>query len=45
MVNRTRWWTNADLGSWSPVTRHSMDALVVGPGSGVLAVVLAADED
>ncbi|PWR14399.1 MULTISPECIES: hypothetical protein [Micromonospora] len=41
----TRWWTNTDLGSWNPVTRHTMDALVVGTGGGVLVAVLAADED
>lgn len=41
----TRWWTNTDLGSWNPVTRHTMDALVVGAGGGVLVVILAADED
>ncbi|MFG2059567.1 hypothetical protein ACGFI9_36700 [Micromonospora sp. NPDC048930] len=41
----TRWWTNTDLGSWKPVTRHTMDALVVGTGGGVLVAVLAADED
>ena len=41
----TRWWTNTDRDSWNPVTRHTMDALVVGTGGGVLVVVLAADED
>lgn len=41
----TRWWTNTDLGSWKPVTRHPMDTLVVGTGGGVLVAVLAADED
>jgi len=41
----TRWWTNTDLGSWNPVTRHSMDALVVGTGGGILVAVLAVDED
>ncbi|MFI7517041.1 hypothetical protein ACIBVK_26465 [Micromonospora echinofusca] len=41
----TRWWTNTDLSSWKPVTRHTMDALVVGTGDGVLVAVLAADED
>lgn len=41
----SRWWTNTDLGSWTPVTRNTMDALVVGTGGGVLVVVLAADED
>jgi hypothetical protein len=41
----TRWWTNTDLGSWNPVTRHTMDALVAGVGGGVLVAVLAVDED
>ena len=41
----TRWWTNTDLGSWSPVTRHTMDALVIGTGGGILVAVLAVDED
>ncbi|MFY1593201.1 hypothetical protein [Micromonospora sp. WMMD737] len=41
----TRWWTNTDRGSWSPVTRHTMDALVVGAGGGILVAVLAVDED
>jgi hypothetical protein len=41
----TRWWTNTDLESWNPVTRHTMDALVVAVGGGVLVGVLAADED
>ncbi|MER5338582.1 hypothetical protein [Micromonospora sp. NPDC002717] len=41
----TRWWTNTDLGWWRPVIRHTMDALIVGTGGGVLVVVLAADED
>lgn len=37
----TRWWTNTDLSSWNPVTRHSMDALVIGAGGGLLLAVLA----
>jgi hypothetical protein len=48
----TRWWTNTDLSSgirssvsWNPVTRHGIDAIVVGIGGGVMVVVLAADED
>ncbi|MDO3704045.1 hypothetical protein Q3W71_20470 [Micromonospora sp. C28SCA-DRY-2] len=41
----TRWWTNTDLVSWDPVTRHVMDALVIGMGCGVMLAVLATDED
>jgi hypothetical protein len=29
---QSRWWTNTDLTSWHPVTRHTMDALVIGAG-------------
>lgn len=43
--NGIRWWTNTNLGSWTPVTRHTMDAVVVGTGGGVLVAVLAVDED
>nr|WP_239542203.1 hypothetical protein [Micromonospora terminaliae] len=43
---QTRWWSNTeDVTSWDPVTRHTMDALVIGAGGGVLVVVLAVDED
>jgi hypothetical protein len=44
---RTRWWTNidTDLRAWNPVTRHTMDALIVGSGGGVTVAVLGADED
>ncbi|MGS2619451.1 hypothetical protein ACVCAH_33810 [Micromonospora sp. LZ34] len=41
----TRWWTNTDLGAWNPVTRHGIDALVIGTGGGVVVAVLATDED
>lgn len=41
----TRWWTNTDLGSWNPVTRHTMDALIAATGGGILVAVLAVDED
>ncbi|MDG4807178.1 hypothetical protein O7634_10500 [Micromonospora sp. WMMD1120] len=41
----TRWWTNTDLVSWEPVTRHVMDAFVIGKGGGVMVAVLATDED
>jgi hypothetical protein len=46
-----RWWTNTDLDSYpsvwpySPVTRHTMSAVVVGVGNGVIVTVLAVDED
>ncbi|RJL32584.1 hypothetical protein [Bailinhaonella thermotolerans] len=40
-----RWWTNTDLCGWDPVTRHVMDAVVVGAGGGVVVTVLAFDED
>ena len=40
------WWTNrGDARSWKPVTRHSMDVVVVGTGGGVIVTVLAVDED
>lgn len=42
---QTRWWTNTNLTSWNPVTRHTMDALVIGSGGGVLVAVVAVDED
>lgn len=47
----TRWWTNVEswtftpARAWKPVTRHTMDAVVVGVGSGVIVTVLAVDED
>ncbi len=40
-----RWWSNTDLTSWNPVTRHTFDGLVVGAGHGVIVAVLAVDED
>lgn len=42
---QTRWWSNTDLTGWNPVTRHTMDALVIGAGGGVIVAVLAVDED
>jgi len=45
------WWTNVDswtftpARSWNPVTRHSMDAVVIGAGGGVIVTVLVVDED
>jgi hypothetical protein len=47
----TRWWTNVSswtftpARAWQPVTRHTMDAVVVGAGSGVIVTVLAFDDD
>nr|WP_230417207.1 hypothetical protein [Micromonospora tarapacensis] len=41
----TRWWTNTDLVSWEPVTRHVVDAFVIGKGGGLMVAVLATDED
>ncbi|MGK5675649.1 hypothetical protein ACSNOB_22740 [Micromonospora sp. URMC 106] len=41
----TRWWTNTNLVSWEPATRHVMDAFVIGKGGGVMVAVLATDED
>jgi hypothetical protein len=43
--HQTRWWSNTDLTGWDPVTRHTMDALVIGTGGGVVVAVLAVDED
>ncbi|MFF4894010.1 hypothetical protein [Micromonospora chersina] len=43
--HRTRWWSNTDLTGWDPVSRHTMDALVIGAGGGVVVAVLAVDED
>jgi hypothetical protein len=40
-----KWSTNTNLTSWNPVTRHTMDALVIGSGGAVLVAVLAVDED
>ncbi|MFG2168564.1 hypothetical protein [Micromonospora chersina] len=42
---QTRWWSNTDLTGWDPVSRHTMDALVIGAGGGVVVAVLAVDED
>jgi hypothetical protein len=45
------WWTNVDswnytaARSWNPVTRHTMDTVVIGAGGGVIVTVLAVDED
>lgn len=41
----THWWANTDLISWNPVTRHTMDAVVVGAGGGVIVTMLVFDED
>jgi hypothetical protein len=47
----TRWrtnvdsWTFAPARSWNPVTRHTMDAVVVAAGGGVIVTFLAVDED
>jgi len=35
-----RWWT-----AWEPVTRHTMDAVVVGTGGGVIVTIVAFDDD
>ncbi|WP_433313308.1 hypothetical protein [Micromonospora chersina] len=43
--HQTRWWSNTDLTGWDPVSRHTMDALVIGAGGGVVVAVLAVDED
>ena len=46
-----RWWTNTDLDGYpsvwqySPVTQHTMSAVVVGAGKGVIVTILAVDED
>ena len=46
-----RWWTNVSSWTftpargWNPVTRHTMDGVVTGVGSGVTVVVLALDDD
>jgi hypothetical protein len=45
------WWTNTDLDGYpsfwpySPVTQHTMSAVVVGAGNGVILTILAVDED
>jgi hypothetical protein len=47
----TRWWTNTDLGDYpsvwpyNPVTQHTMSAVVVSVGNGVIVTILAVDED
>lgn len=47
----TRWWVNTETvgpkgaRGWSPVTRCTFDAVVVGVGGGVLVTILAVDED
>lgn len=47
----TRWWTNVSswtftpARAWNPVTQHTMDAVVVGAGGGVIVTVLAFDDD
>jgi len=46
-----RWWSNTDLGDYpsawpySPVTQHTMSAVVVAVSNGVIVTVLAVDED
>ena len=46
-----RWWTNTDLDDYpsvwpyNPVTQHTMSAVVVAVGNGVIVTVLAVDED
>jgi hypothetical protein len=41
----TRWWSNTDLCGWNPTTGHTVDALVIAVGGGVLVAVLAVDDD
>jgi hypothetical protein len=40
-----RWWANASRGGWNPVTGHTFDTVVIGAGGGVIATILAYDED
>jgi hypothetical protein len=40
-----RWFSNTDLVGWRPVTHNTMDAFLLGTGSGVLVAVLVTDED
>lgn len=46
-----RWWTNTDLDGYpnvwpyNPVTQHTMSAVVVSVGNGVIVTILAVDED
>lgn len=46
-----RWWSNVSswtftpARAWKPVTRHTMDAVVVGVGGGVIVTVVAFDDD
>lgn len=42
---RARWWASAGPMGSSPVARHTFDAVVAGVGAGVIAAVLAFDED
>ena len=41
----TTWWTNTDLTGWNPVTRHTIDAIVIGVGAAAIVALLAYDED
>jgi hypothetical protein len=41
----TTWWTNTDQTGWNPVTRHIIDAIVIGTGKEITVVLLAFDED
>jgi hypothetical protein len=41
----TTWWTNTDQTGWNPVTRHIIDAIVIGTGKAITVVLLAFDED
>jgi hypothetical protein len=46
-----RWWTNVPswtftpARAWKPVTWHTMDAVVVGVGDGVIVTIVAFDDD
>jgi len=43
--HRARWWASTGPMGSNPVTRHTFDAVVAGAGAGVIATVLAFDED
>jgi hypothetical protein len=38
-----RWWTNTDLTNWNQIMQHTFDAVVVGAGNGLAAILIAFD--
>jgi hypothetical protein len=41
----TIWWAKGDQTGWNPVTRHTIDAIVIGVGAATIVTLLAYDED